>query len=150
MVCGSWRMGAVPWLLALCLMLAAGCAERPAPAAMQESEVELATPAPATPQPAGPETSAPEVAGFDLDLVIDPPGAGFVVAVPPFGPYAPGSTVVLSVIPPRVPPYVFSQWAGDGAEAGAKRAVSVVMDSDKRVVARFINPYVTPPPAAPE
>ena len=81
-----------------------------------------------------------------MELIIDPPGAGFVAAIPPFGPYAPGTSVTLALIPPRVPPYVFSHWTGDGS--GSKRALYLVMDGPKRVVARFRNPYITPTPSA--
>ncbi len=80
-----------------------------------------------------------------MELIIDPPGSGFVAAIPPFSPYAPGTSVTLAVIPPRVHPYVFSHWTGDGS--GTERAVQVIMDSPKRVVARFFNPYITPTPS---
>ena len=92
--------------------------------------------------------SATQVRSFVLQLIIDPPGSGFIAAIPPFGPYAAGTTVTLSVIPPRVPPYFFSTWGGDAT--GARASTRVVMDSDKRVVAHFINPAFTPTPASEE
>ena len=30
-----------------------------------------------------------------MELIIDPPGSGFVAAIPPFSPYAPGTSVTL-------------------------------------------------------
>lgn len=150
----------VPMLgaLAMGLVLAAGCMERPKASAVPS---ETAVPSPVPPNPVIPtpvtpvptptlssSTATPEAEGFELELVIDPPGSGFVAALPPFGPYAPGTTVTLGVIRPRIPPYVFSHWAGDAE--GSERAVHVVMDGPKRVVARFINPYITPTPSAEE
>ncbi len=147
----------VPMLgaLTLGLLLAAGCTERPKVLAVPS---ETAVPSPVTPIPSptipvptptpNPSTATPVAEGFELELVIDPLGSGFVAALPPFGPYAPGTTVTLGVIRPRIPPYVFSHWAGDAE--GSERAVHVVMDGPKRVVARFINPYITPTPSAEE
>ncbi len=131
-------------------LLAAGCTERPTeepvPPKPAISGLSSATPTPT--QTPDSDNVAPGSEAFELELVIDPPGAGFVVAIPPFGPYAPGTTVTLGVIRPRVPPYIFSRWTGDGS--GSERAVHVVMDGPKRVVARFINPYITPTPSPEE
>lgn len=128
--------------------LFAGC-ERPSLAPPAESPA-LSPTATATPtaRPTEPPAVAPTEQGFELELIIDPPGSGFVAAIPPFSPYAPGTSVTLAVIPPRVPPYVFSHWTGDAS--GTERGVQVVMDGPKRVVARFFNPYITPPPAPEE
>ena len=129
-------------------LLASGCTERPTekPVPPQPAISSLSSPTPT--QAPDSDGVAPGSEGFELELVIDPPGAGFVVAIPPFGPYAPGTTVTLGVIRPRVPPYIFSRWTGDGS--GSERAVHVVMDGPKRVVARFINPYITPTPSPEE
>lgn len=134
-------------------LLAAGCTER---LTTERPTGEAVPPQPATPSLSSPTPAqasdsdgvAPKSEGFELELVIDPPGAGFIAFIPPFGPYAPGTTVTLGVIPPRVPPYIFSRWTGDGS--GTERAVHVVMDGPKRVVARFINPYITPTPSPEE
>ena len=129
-------------------LLAAGCTERPTeePVPTKPAISSLSSPTPTQTPDSDGVASGSE--GFELELVIDPPGAGFVVAIPPFGPYAPGTTVTLGVIRPRVPPYIFSRWTGDGS--GSERAVHVVMDGPKRVVARFINPYITPTPSPEE
>ena len=126
----------------------AGC-ERPslAPPAESPALSPTATATP-TPRPTEPPAVAPAEQGFELELIIDPPGSGFVAAIPPFSPYAPGTSVTLAVIPPRVPPYVFSHWTGDAS--GTERGVQVVMDGPKRVVARFFNPYITPTPSPEE
>ena len=139
----------VPLLGALATgLIAAGCAERPETLAVPV-ETAVATPAPPTPTATpAPTTGAPVAEGFELELVIDPPGAGFIAAVPPFGPHAPGTVVTVAVIRPRIPPYVFNRWTGDAE--GTERAAQVVMDGPKRVVARFINPYITPTPSAEE
>ena len=136
---------------AIIALVAGACTQRPAPAApgleptspTPTSRATAQAPTPAT-QPAG----TPQPVGFELDLVIDPPGSGFVGAIPPFGPYPAGSRVTLSVIAPRVPPYVFSHWGGDASSS--EGAVTVLMDSDKRVVARFVNRFLTPTPSAEE
>lgn len=129
-------------------LFAAGCA-RPslAPPAESPALSPTATATP-TPRPTEPPVVAPTEQGFELELIIDPPGSGFVAAIPPFSPYAPGTSVTLAVIPPRVPPYVFSHWTGDAS--GTERGVQVVMDGPKRVVARFFNPYITPTPSPEE
>ena len=146
----------VPMLGALAMgLLAVGCTERPRVLAVP-SETAVPSPVAPIPSPVTPaptptpssSTATPAAEGFELELVIDPPGSGFVAALPPFGPYAPGTTVTLGVIRPRIPPYVFSRWTGDAE--GSERAVHVVMDGPKRVVARFINPYITPTPSAEE
>ena len=96
-------------------------------------------------------TSSPSVDGepapdlYDLTIIIDPPGAGFIAAIPPFGPYSAGTTVILSVISPRVYPYVFGNWSGDASGSG--RTATILVDSNKQVVAHFINPFVTPTPS---
>ena len=129
-------------------LLAAGCTERPTEKPVPPQPVISPLSSPTPTQAPNSDDVAPGSEGFELELVIDPPGAGFIVAIPPFGPYAPGTTVTLGVIPPRVPPYIFSRWTGDGS--GSERAVHVVMDGPKRVVARFINPYITPTPSPEE
>ena len=83
---------------------------------------------------------------FALTLVVEPPGAGFVAIIPPFGPYKDGTAVTLSVIPPPVYPYVFSHWGGNAS--GRARTAIVIMESNKSVVANFVNPSVTPSPPA--
>ena len=83
---------------------------------------------------------------FALTLVVEPPGAGFVAIIPPFGPYKDGTVVTLSVIPPPVYPYAFSHWGGNAS--GTARTATVIMGSNKNVVANFVNPSVTPSPPA--
>ncbi len=138
---------AVALLLGLLGMSAVGCKERPTSPPTRLS-LPTATPVATAPTMPAPTTDASGQEGFELELVIDPPGAGFVAAIPPFGPYAPGTSVTLAVIPPRVPPYVFTEWTGDAS--GTERGVQVVMDGPKRVVARFRNPYITPTPSPEE
>lgn len=83
---------------------------------------------------------------FALILVVEPRGAGFVAIIPPFGPYKDGTAVTLSVIPPPVYPYAFSHWGGNAS--GTARTATVIMGSNKSVVANFVNPSVTPSPPA--
>ena len=128
--------------------LGVGC-ERPSAEPVTQPPVATAPPTETpTPSPPGPPAVTPSEERFELELIIDPPGSGFVAAIPPFSPYAPGTSVTLAVIPPRVPPYVFSHWTGDAS--GTERGVQVIMDGPKRVVARFFNPYITPTPSPEE
>ena len=99
----------------------------------------------ALPVPSPDLLPSPDTDVYTFTLTIDPPGAGFVAAVPPFGPYEAGRIVILSVIPPRVHPYVFGHWGGDAS--GTDRVITIEMDSDKAVTAHFINPFITPSPA---
>ena len=121
----------------------AACASR-APASPSVAPPGTGTPI-ALPVPSPDLLPTPDADVYTFTLTIDPPGAGFVGAVPPFGPHKAGGIVILSVIPPRVHPYVFGRWGGDAS--GTDRAITIVMDSDKAVTAHFINPFITPSPA---
>ena len=138
------------YLLAGIIILSLGwaCTARPdaSPRVESPGSVIGATSTPTSaPSPTPTETPAQRPSDvFVLEVVVDPPGAGFVVTIPAFGPYPAGSSVTLSVLGPRVSPYIFANWEGDAS--GAERSVTIVMDSDKQVVAHFINPFITPTP----
>lgn len=70
---------------------------------------------------------------YVLEVAVEPPEGGMVVVVPSGGIYDAGTTVYLTAVPSEG--YRFSHWEGD--VTGGEMLKTVVMDSNKTVVAHF-------------
>jgi len=72
-----------------------------------------------------------------LRVVADPSGKGSIILSPAGGAYITGTEVTLTAIP--MPGYQFSRWSGDTSSTNP--SVSVTMDSNKVIVASFVQSY---------
>lgn len=104
---------------------------------------ETPTPAPEpTPAPAPEPTPTPppkEQQTYTLSISINPSGAGSVS--PSDGHYESGAEVMLSATPASG--YSFDYWDGDAS--GSSATITVIMDSDKSVIALFSIVDIAPP-----
>jgi hypothetical protein len=70
---------------------------------------------------------------YTLSVSVSPPGTGFVS--PSDGKYKSGAQVTLTASPASG--YVLDCWTGHGSGTGTTSAISIVMDSDKSIIAHF-------------
>ena len=86
---------------------------------------------PETETPSTPTTEQPTPAACTLSITVSPSGAGSVL--PSGGQYEEGSQVTLTATPASG--YTFDYW--DGNASGSSATITIIMDSDKDVIATF-------------
>ena len=88
------------------------------------------------------------VRSYTLDLTVDPEDSGEIIVTPlePVGGYDVDTVVTLTAVPTEDTGYRFIQWTGANAEDTTPNSttstVTVVMDSNKQLTARFSKFYV--------
>ena len=85
----------------------------------------------------------PAVVSYQLGIAINPPGTGTVLKSPDQSEYAHGDTVHILALPNEG--YLFSAWSGD--VSGSENPVTIIMNSNKMVMAVFVQAteQVSPP-----